>query len=158
MNGAAKPLANRMVFVRYLLVGAWNTLFGYGCFALFTALLSRRMAHGYVVAIVLANLISISVAFLGYKWFVFRTKGGYLKEWLRCLSVYSGSMIFSAVALPIVVTFLRRNSNWDSGAPYLAGAIVMSVAVVFSFFGHRYFSFATGERTDAGNPRVRSNQ
>ena len=40
----------------------------------------------------LANLIAITVAFLGYKWFVFRTRGNYLVEWIRCFGVYGSSM------------------------------------------------------------------
>jgi putative flippase GtrA len=128
--------------VRYLAVGACNTIFGYGCFALFTLLLTPLLAYGYVVASLLANLFSITFAFFGYKWFVFRTKGNYLKEWIRCVAVYAGSMILSAAALPVVVGIIRRQPGHDRGAPYIAGAIVLVFSVVFSFFGHRHVSFA----------------
>jgi putative flippase GtrA len=128
---------------RYLLVGAWNTLFGYGCFAGLTALLADRIPESYIAASLISNVISITVSFLGYKWFVFRTKGNYLSEWVRCLGVYSFSMAFSLLALPAIVLLLRYYLSLDRQAPYIAGAIVIGLGVLFSFFGHKYFSFKT---------------
>jgi putative flippase GtrA len=132
---------------RYLLVGIWNTAFGYGTYAGFTALLGRYMSNSYLAAVPLSGILNISVAFLGYKWFVFRTKGNYLKEWLRCLSVYSASIIFSFIALPRIVFVLRHELGYGSAAPYLAGAILTCVGVIVSFFGHKHISF----RQEKGN-------
>jgi len=130
---------------RYLAVGACNTIFGYGCFALLTLLLTPILSYGYVVASLLANLFSITFAFFGYKWFVFKTKGNYLKEWIRCVGVYASSMIVSAAALPFMVGIIRRQPGHERSAPYIAGAIVLLFSVVFSFFGHRHISFADGQ-------------
>jgi putative flippase GtrA len=141
----SKPRSPQLL--RYLAVGACNTLFGYGCFALFTMLLSPLMAYGYVLASVLANLLSITFAFLGYKWIVFKTEGNYLKEWVRCLGVYATSMVLSAAALPFVVGAVRRQTGRDHSAPYIAGAIVLVLSVSFSFIGHRRFSFGLGKET-----------
>jgi len=132
---------------RYLLVGACNTAFGYGCFALFTMLLSPVLAYGYVVASLLSNLVAISFSFLGYKWFVFKTHGNYLKEWIRCLGVYAGSMVLSAAALPFVVAAVRRQTGNAHNAPYIAGALVLMFSVIFSFFGHRHISFGQSKTT-----------
>ena len=131
-----------LTIFRYLAVGACNTIFGYGCFALFTLLLTPVLSYGYVAASILANLFSITFAFLGYKWLVFKTKGNYLREWIRCLGVYAGGMILSAAALPFVVGVIRRQPGHDRSAPYIAGAIVLVFSIVFSFFGHRHISFA----------------
>src|SRR6185295_9891200 len=76
---------------RYLAVGVWNTAFGYGTYAAFTALLYDSFPYSYLAASVLSGLLNISVSFLGYKWFVFKTKGHYLREWARCVAVYSSS-------------------------------------------------------------------
>jgi len=135
------------ILARYLAVGACNTIFGYGCFALFTFLLSPILSYGYVLASLLANFFSITFAFLGYKWFVFKTRGSYLKEWIRCVGVYAGSMILSAAALPFVVGIIRRRPGYDRSAPYIAGAIVLVFSIVFSFFGHRHISFADRQST-----------
>jgi len=128
-------------FGRYLLVGVWNTLFGYGTFALFTAVLNSIVPHSYIWASLLSSLLNITVAYLGYKWFVFRTKGNYLREWMRCIAVYSGGIIFSLLTLPVLVFIIRRNTRFFAEAPYIAGALVMVVVVVYSFFGHKNFSF-----------------
>lgn len=127
--------------VRYLAVGIFNTAFAFGTFAGFTALLSGYGRNSYLVAMVLSNLVNITVAFLGYKWFVFKTAGNYLREWFRCLSVYSGSMLLSFITLPGLVLALRKWFGYDRGAPYLAGAILTCVSVIISFFGHKHISF-----------------
>jgi len=128
-------------FFRYLLVGGLNTLFGYTCFAFFTSLLQPRMTYGYVVASLISNPLAITVSFLGYKWFVFKTRGNYLREWGRCVLVYIGSMLISILMLPLVVHGLRRFTPWDKAAPYIGGALIMGCSVVYSFFGHKHYSF-----------------
>jgi putative flippase GtrA len=130
-------------FVRYLLVGAWNTLFGYGSFAALTAVLSPIMPHGYIAASVISSLLNISVSYLGYKWLVFKTRGNYLSEWIRCVGVYSGGIIFSVLTLPVLVLLIRRNTRFTTQAPYIAGALLTVFMVVYSFLGHKKFSFRT---------------
>jgi putative flippase GtrA len=128
-------------FIRYLLVGMWNTLFGYSLYAALTALLTPSIPYSYMVASVLANVVSITVAFLGYKWFVFRTKVNYLREWARCVAVYSSAMAVGLALLPILVGLVRHYTRYQRQAPYIAGALLTGVSVVFSFVGHRRFSF-----------------
>ena len=130
-------------FGRYLLVGTWNTLFGYGSFVFFTAVLSPIIPHSYIPASIISSLLNISVSFFGYKWFVFKTKGNYLREWIRCVAVYSGGILFSVLALPILVVLIRHNTRFITQAPYIAGAILTAFMVVYSFVGHKNFSFRT---------------
>lgn len=158
-----QPLFPSGQFVRYLLVGALNTVFGYFLYAAFTWILSRRVPHGYIYAAVLSNVIAISAAFLGYKWFVFRTRGNYLREWLRCFAVYGAAALPSLLLLPAVVNLLIYVFHVPPGptaghpshlhltldsfratfltAPYIGGALLMAFTVIYSFFGHRHFSF-----------------
>ena len=128
-------------FGRYLLVGAWNTLFGYGSYALFTKILSPMIPHSYIAASVISSLLNISVSYLGYKFFVFKTKGNYLREWLRCVGVYSGGIVFGVLTLPVLVVIIRRNTRFVAEAPYIAGALLTAFMVVYSFVGHKKFSF-----------------
>lgn len=152
MTSPTGKSSRALTVVRFLAVGACNTIFGYGCFALFTLLLTPLLSYGYVVASIFANLFSITFAFFGYKWFVFKTKGNYLKEWIRCLGVYAGGMILSAAALPFVVGIIRRQPGHDRNAPYIAGAIVLVFSIGFSFFGHRHISFADRNSTPQSAP------
>ena len=134
---------------RYLLVGIWNTAFGYGLYAGFTALLAHYVANSYLPALLLSNLIGITVSFLGYKWFVFKTQGNYFKEWCRCVSVYSGSMLVSFLTLPLLVYFFKSVLGYPRQAPYLAGALLTGVTAILSFFGHKHISFRKGREADS---------
>jgi putative flippase GtrA len=126
---------------RYLLVGGFNTVFGYGLFALLNWSFTGLGNYSYLYAAFLSNLIAITVAFLGYKWFVFRTRGNYLMEWIRCLGVYGSSMLIGMAGLAILVPILRRNLHRPEWASYIAAAIMALVTVLFSFLGHKNISF-----------------
>jgi putative flippase GtrA len=141
--------------IRYLVVGGWNTLFGYTCFYLMNRWLMHLMpAYSYIAASLASNLISITVAFLGYKWFVFRTKGNYIKEWLRSLIVYSSAIVVSAVALAPLVGLIRHYTHYQANAPYIAAAIIAVFTVTSSFFGHKHVSFRHKSKTDKETSRV----
>lgn len=128
-------------FGRYLFVGAGNALFGYGSFATLTALLTPHIPYAYILAAAFANVLNITFSYLTYKWFVFKTKGNYLREWIRCVAVYSGVGLLGVAVLPVLVFLIRRLSPFYASAPYLAGAILAALAVVVSFTGHRNFTF-----------------
>jgi putative flippase GtrA len=136
---------------RYLLVGLWNTGFGFGAYAVLTAWLTPKIPHAYIAASLLSGPLNITVAFLGYKWFVFRTKGNYLKEWLRCFTVYSSSILLSLLLLPLVVGAVRWSTGNARLAPYIAGALLTGASVIYSFFGHRKFTFRTESPSPPGD-------
>jgi putative flippase GtrA len=154
--------AQFLQIARYILIGAFNTGFGYGLFVALNYLFRRLGVYGSEIASLLSNIIAITVAFLGYKWFVFRTHGNYLREWLRCISVYGTSMIFSLIMLPPLTLLLRRWFGPTQTASNLAAAILTFVTVVASYFGHKHFSFRrSGDAMDAaldsgGNKAVES--
>lgn len=131
-------------FARYLVVGIWNTGFGYCCYAAFTALLTPRIPYAYITAFLTSSLVNVSVAFLGYKWFVFRTKGNYWREWLRCVTVYSGGILLGLVLLPVVVEAIRRLTGNGRLAPYIGGALLTFAGVMYTFLGHKKFTFRAG--------------
>jgi putative flippase GtrA len=136
--------------VRYLLVGGFNTCFGYSLFVAFNYLFRRLGIYGSEIASLVSNVIAITAAFLGYKWFVFRTHGHYLREWLRCISVYGSSMLFSLVMLPPLTLLLRHWFGRSQMASNVAAAILIVVTVVASYFGHKHFSFRrSGAAMDA---------
>jgi putative flippase GtrA len=128
-------------FGRYLVVGTFNTLFGYSTFAALTALIGQIVPFSYVLATLISSPINITVAFLGYKWFVFRTKGNYVKEWTRCVAVYASGILGGMVLLPILVAALHYGCGMRKSAPYLAGALLMIFGVIYNFFGLKRFSF-----------------
>jgi len=94
-----------------------------------------------MVASIISSLLSITVSFLGYKWFVFKTKGNYLREWMRCLMVYSGSIALGFVLLPVLVWSVNHYTPYHKQAPYIAGALIPLITFAVGFFGHKHISF-----------------
>lgn len=144
--------------VRYLVVGAWNTLFGYGCFFAFTRfflhLVPGQPSLMASAAVVASTLINITVSFFGYKLFVFRSSGNWLHEYLRSFIVYLPTMAIGAVAIAPLTALLGHVERIHGWAPYVAGAILQGATVMVSFFGHRRITFqqktSSGEGTIAG--------
>ena len=131
---------NRMVLaaldrqeVRYIVAGGWNTVFGYGCFAVLYYLLGGRTPDSFII--VLSSIIAISGAFLVYKLFVFRTHGNWLREYLRSYLVYGGGTLINLVMFPLLKGWLGMN-------PYAAQAVILVVTVVSSYIAHNRFTFA----------------
>jgi putative flippase GtrA len=168
-------------FARYLCIGVFNTLFGYISFAVILTLLNAALPARFLyltvmLASILAVPMNITVAYLSYKFLVFRTKGNYLGEWLKCFTVYGTGMIPGLVALAALTRFLQSIIHGHavslhvflsaverhlSGRPlaflqhiatgkamagYIAGAAVIGVSTVYSFVGHKTFTFRPGKR------------
>ena len=128
------------------MVGGFNTGFalalGSGFVILFGHLLPHQGKPLIVdIAYVVSTPISITVAFLLYKHFVFRTKGNYLKEWLRCFAVYSVSFPMGLVILPAATNLFQRVSLTKAYAPFLALLVNSLIIACYSYFAHKKFSF-----------------
>lgn len=167
-------------FVRYLGVGVFNTLFGYCSFLVVVRLLAAIIPVKYLSLTAIAgSLIStplnITVAYFGYKFFVFKTKGNYLLEWLKCFAVYGTGMIPGLVALGALTRLLQSllhnhaarlhallavatahlpgaaarlllgMARGKTLAANLAAAVVISLSTVYSFVGHKKVTFQTRE-------------
>lgn len=118
--------------IRYLIVGGWNTLFGYGVFAALYFWL-EGLVH-YLIILSISYVVSITNAYVGYKLFVFRTRGNILREYFRFYIVYGVSFIFNLLSLPLFVEMLKFNM-------YVAQAIVTIITILGSYVLHQKFSF-----------------
>jgi putative flippase GtrA len=164
--------------VRYLCVGVFNTVFGYISFVIVLTLLNNVLPPRFtyltvIAASILSTPINITVAYFGYKFFVFRTKGNYLIEWLKCFAVYGSGMIPGLIALSaltrLLQTVIHRHAaglhrflasvethlsghtlatvqhlaNGKSMAGYIAGGIIIGLSTIYSFVGHKNVTFKT---------------
>ncbi len=132
--------------IRFLMVGATNTLVAYGLYAFCVRLYGHALpTHGKPLIADLASItskpIAITVAFLGYKHFVFRTKGNYLKEYLRCFAVYGVSTPAELIILPLATKMFLLFALTHTAAPYLAGIVNSMLIASYSYFAHKKFSF-----------------
>jgi putative flippase GtrA len=168
-------------FARYLCVGVFNSLFGYINFAVILALLNKVLPLRFLpLTVVLASIsstpLNITVSYLTYKFFVFRTKGNYLGEWFKCFTVYGTGMIPGLVAASALTRILQSLihshaaslhslvnaiAHHLSGPPlallhhiatgkamagYIAGAIFMGTTSIYGFIGHKTFTFRPMKR------------
>jgi len=120
----------------YLIVGAWNTLFGYGVWALLQYLLGPYLP--YPVVLVLAWPLVVLNAYVGYRIIVFRSKGRVLTELPRFSLVYLVTLAANLVILPIALRAVPFSI-------YAIQAIFTVGIVISSYLGHKYFSFRGGQ-------------
>jgi putative flippase GtrA len=118
--------------IRYLIIGGWNTVFGYGVFVALYFWFTESI-H-YLAILSISYILSITNAYIGYKLFVFRTKGNFLREYFRFYIVYGASFLFNLAALPLFVEVLNLNM-------YVAQAIVTIITILGSYVLHKNFSF-----------------
>jgi putative flippase GtrA len=132
--------------IRFLLVGVSNTLISLALYSALVILFSHLLPHrGKPLIVDIASIISkpiaITVAFLCYKHFVFRTHGNYLKEWLRCFAVYGVSTPAELIILPVATNLFLHVTDLRPYAPFLAGVINALIIASYSYFAHKKFSF-----------------
>jgi putative flippase GtrA len=126
------PLSRRREQVLYLVVGGWNTVFGYGVWALLQYLLGAHL-H-YLVIVALSWPIAVLNAYCGYRVLVFRSQGSVLRELPRFSVVYLAALAVNLALLPVALAVLPFTI-------YLVQALFTALVVVGSYLGHRYFSF-----------------
>jgi putative flippase GtrA len=118
--------------LRYLLAAGWNTLFGYGLGVSLYKIFYPGLSI-FLIA-VFANLISISMSFLSYKLFVFRTKGNWIREYLRCYVAYGGTAVLGV----FLFWFLIEKINISI---WLTQLLCIAMTATASYFFHKYFTF-----------------
>jgi putative flippase GtrA len=117
--------------VAFLIVGVINTAVGFLCFAGFLALLGQQR---YMVALVCSHVIAVLIAFVLYRFVVFRVRGHVLSDLWRFETVYLAALAVNLVLLPVLVEFAHL-------APLMAQVLILVVTTMMSWVGHKNFSF-----------------
>lgn len=140
----SKRLAE-MQSVRFLVAGGFNTLFGVAdTLLMLKLLLSIAPAQPKLMgtaAMALSSALNIAVSFLTYKWFVFCTRGNYLQEYLRSLTIYLPSLALNTLLVAPLSVVFKRWTGYEHASVYMAMGTILSFTIVFSFFGHKHISF-----------------
>jgi len=145
--------------VRYLIVGAANTVLGIGTSVAVLYLLNRLVPghlFGFTItqailamtASVLVYPLNVTVSYLNYKLFVFRTKGNHLREWIKAFGVYGVSNLIGLVALGALTRaieiLLHGHAPFGKGTPgYIAMVAMTAVTTAVSYLGHKNVTFKT---------------
>ena len=131
---------NHQKKVRFILVGVWNTVFGYLVFVAFDYIFERLFSPRYVAymsAAILANILAILNAFIFHKFVTFRSplRGiAIVSEFFRFFSMYLFSFFLGLILLPVFVELFHLD-------PKIAAALMVPITTIISYFGHSRFSF-----------------
>jgi putative flippase GtrA len=133
-------MAKHNLKIRFIIVGIWNTIFGYLVYisldSLFSWLFSKRYV-AYMSALVFANIIAIINAYIFHKYMTFksRIKGiGIIYEFLKFSLTYLVTFCLSLFLLPFFVEIMGIQ-------PKIAGACVILCCTIISYLGHTRISF-----------------
>lgn len=132
--------------ILYLVVGAWNTLFGYAIWALLYCLLHSYL-H-YLVIQIISWPLPVTLAYFLFRRFVFRSRGSIWRELPRFWLVYAGGLVLALVVLPILVRVVPLNL-------YAIQALFIAVVIVLTYLGHKYFSFRAARGARAADKTSR---
>jgi len=118
--------------IRYLVAGGWNTIFGY-MLGVFAYLWLYDQMHIFFISI-LTNIIAITMSFLIYKLFVFKTSGEWLKEYLRIYLVYGVIALIGTILLWGLVDYFKINI-------WISQGLVLTPLFFVSFILNKKFTF-----------------
>ena len=125
MSGAEKIYRSKKV--RFLVVGAVNTLWGVAAYPILYIVLNP-LGINYLVTLVLAYVVSIAFSFTTQKYLVFRTRGNHIRELSKFLVLQSVILALNLLALPALVV----TTGWNPAIIQVGLSIV--IAVVSYFF------------------------
>jgi putative flippase GtrA len=119
--------------MRYLMAAGLNTVFG---LAIFPILLwsSSYLRHHYLIGLAIAQAVSLCFAFITYKFGVFRTRGGYAREFTAFASFYLVNYAANWAALPALVEL----AGWS---PIIAQLFFSLLVIVGSYLWHSRVTF-----------------
>jgi putative flippase GtrA len=124
-------------FLRYLLVGTFNTLLDLGLFTLFAVIIDIHP----LAANILSTSITLCVSYLLNRVFVFRTERSVRRTAIQFVSVtlISGLVVQSAVIWAVLglTPVLVPGLNADVVATF-AKIIAMGVGMISNYFGYRW--------------------
>ena len=120
--------------IRYLTAGGFNTVLGY---SISVGLYSLLHPHLHIVLIsLITSVITVTLSFSTYKYFVFKTKDDWMKEYIRSYSVYGVSIVLGIFFIWILVDLVQ--------IPFwIAQMAVLILTAFISYVGHKNYTFNT---------------
>ena len=86
------------------------------------------------IIVIINNVITVTNNYVWYKLLVFKTKGNFLREYLRFYAIYVVALVFNLIALPLMVDYFKLNA-------YLSQAIITVVIIIMSYLANNKFAF-----------------
>ena len=122
---------NNKTALKFIIAGIWNTIFG---IALYSGVILVFGEKNYLILNIICNIIAITQSYFCYKFFVFKTKGDYLKEYIKMYATYGITTCIGFVVLFILVNFFKLSAIY-------ANIIATAIVVICCYFGHKLYTF-----------------
>lgn len=119
------------LLIKFVLVGACNTLISFILFVLFIKILGEEK---YQLSLLASWCFSSVISFSMQKLVVFQTKGNWLKEYVKCLITWSVGYGINAVSLEIIVHYARLHV-------IIGQIIAIFLTTTSTFLLFKYFAF-----------------
>ena len=117
--------------IGFLIIGSMNAEISYVIYALSIFIIGEAY---YQIANALQWGLSSVISYFNQKFFVFCTRGNYLKEYLKCCTTWAVSYVLNALILEIFVKYLEINV-------YLAQFISLFVVSASTYVLFKFFAF-----------------
>lgn len=117
---------------RFLVIGAFNAVFGYLCFAVLYKFFSEYM--NYIFIGILAHIIAVTNAFYLQRNLVFRATGSVFSQFIRYNIATLGSLSASIAGMSLLVGQFRMNV-------LLSQALLIGLLIMLNYFSHKHFTF-----------------
>ncbi len=117
--------------IRFLVVGGINAGISYVIFAIALYLLGNP--H-YRLCVILQWVLSSVLSYFNQKFFVFCTRGNYLKEYFKCCSTWAVSFFLNVIILELLVQFVIKNV-------YISQFLAIFIVSIVTYVLFKYFAF-----------------
>ena len=130
---------------KFVLIGGCNTIFALLTFFILDIVFSRLFSPRYVaymIAMVLTNFLSVTMAFVLHKYFTFRSRATGLRlllEFIRFLLTYILVFALSLALLPLL-------AEGFGVAPRVSAVVGILISIAVSYLSHSRFSFNKKDR------------
>jgi putative flippase GtrA len=136
-----KSLVSHSEKIRFILVGVFNTFFGFFIYSLIVFFFGK---HSYMWALLTSQILATLVAFPLHRNKVFKADNNIFLEFLRFASVNIVLYLYNWAVLPILVSHFKID-------PIVSQFLVTLTSVGLSYLGHKYFSF---RKTGGGDEKT----
>lgn len=117
--------------IRFVFIGGLNAAISYIIFAILILILGE---NHHQLCVAGQWVLSSFISYLNQKYFVFLTKGNYVKEYLKCCSTWAVSYVLNVIILEIILRYLIKNV-------YIAQFVALFTVSVVTYVLFKYFAF-----------------
>lgn len=116
--------------IRFLLTGGFNTVISYLLFLL----LFEGCRINYNPALIIQYIISINLSILTMRYFVFESRGNFMREYFKAWGAYLLIFLFNLLWLNITDIFFKIY-------PAASQMVYIILATIITYLAHKHFSF-----------------